>query len=279
MNGPELEETSMKPVPAFAPPRTLAMVGGEDRVGCSTLAVNLALALGDFQKKVLVVEGPGNRSALGQFLDLPPLAVPAVPDAPEELLAEGPDGLHLLLNTAGTDLSALDRTPRRRWIRGLVRATARHDLVILDLAGRPSEGSGDLARRADDVLVVTTIRESSIAGARGWVETLVRAGAVPRVLVNRAQDARQAQDIYLRLSSAGSSTAPVLFAGFLPEDPQVRDAQRSRRPFVVHAPTAPSSLRVRELAWRLMGGGSPRGGDRALHPGRWTRPGVRPLAA
>jgi flagellar biosynthesis protein FlhG len=250
------------------------VASGKGGVGKTSLTVNLGLALADLGKRILVVDGdlgPGkidlligaeSGADLSQFL--------SGQCRLEDVMIVGPGGVSFLPAGCGhADLAALDPAGRTRLVEALVRMTGIFDLVLLDLATGIGPNSIELARRADEILLVTTPDPTACADAYAVTKLLVQSGCeTPRIVVNRARSWSEAENTFVHLSRTARThlgSAPS-FWGYIPEDPAARDAVIRREPFLVSAPSAPCTLRVRELAWRILCDEPPGGGERALDP-------------
>ncbi len=264
-------------VPTIGPrlPRTVAVASGKGGVGKTSITLNLALSLAELHQRVLVVDGDFGLGKLDLLLGAnPQLNLGHVLDGDcdvEDAVFIGPRGVCFLPGACGAgDLAVLDRNRRDRFLSALEHFSGTMDLILLDLATGIGPNSVELARRASEVMLVTTPEPTAYADAYALIKILAGRGPAthsvpPRVVVNRARNDEEAQSTYLRLSRTARrhlGTAP-LFWGTILEDPAVEDAVRRQKPFSLTHPDSPASRRIRELAWRLLRGKNPDGGERA----------------
>ena len=253
------------------PPRTVAVASGKGGVGKTSLTVNLALALSGLGQRVLVVDGDlalGNVDALiGVHPERNLSHYLSGQCHLSDVVYPGPRGVSFLPGGSGhTDLAILDPYRRDRLVKDLVLVAGGYDMVLLDLATGIGPNAIELARRADDVLLVTTPEPVAYGDAYALMKILMRGHRVPRIVVNRVRNRREAGETFLRLSRTAMThlgTAP-LYWGHITEDPAVQEAIRRQTPFLQGAPLAPASIQVRELATRLLGNEPPRDGERLL---------------
>ena len=276
-------------MPVIGPrlPRTIAVASGKGGVGKTSITLNLALSLAELHQRVLVVDGDFGLGKLDLLLGAnPTLNLGHVLDGDcevEEAVFIGPRGVCFLPGACGAgDLAVLDRTRRDRFLAALEHFSGTMDLILLDLATGIGPNSVELARRATEVMLVTTPEPTAYADAYALIKILAGHGPAthklpPRVVVNRARNDVEAQSTYLRLSRTARrhlGTAP-LFWGTVLEDPVVEDAVRRQKPFALTSPDSPASRRVRELAWRLLRGKNPEGGERVGVQGETSVPSAR----
>jgi flagellar biosynthesis protein FlhG len=262
----------ISPAGRIEPPRTLAVASGKGGVGKTSLAVNLALALARMGRRALVVDGD---LGLGK-VDVLMGAEPRISLAQylygqcdlDAAFQVGPAGVVFLAGGCGNgDLAVLEPARRERLIRGLVRAAGIFDFVVLDLATGIGPNALELARRADEVLMVTTPEPTAVADAYTMTKLLHGTGPGPRFIVNRSSEA-EALETFGRIADTARSRfgARLQYLGHVPEDPAVALAVRDRSPFVLGAPEAPASRRVRAMARRVIEERFPGGGDRMTPP-------------
>jgi flagellar biosynthesis protein FlhG len=231
-------------------------------VGKTSVSVNLALSLAGLGERVLVVDGD---LGLGQ-VDLLLGAEPRLnlghffrgEASIREVMVIGPRGVSFLPSGCGNgELADLGPARRERLLHALMELAKSFDRIVLDLAAGIGANPIELASRCDEVLLVTTPEPTALTDAYAVAKVLFhRRALAPRVLVNRARSAEEARDAFDRLTRTAArhlSVAPVDW-GFIPEDRAVAEAVSLQIPFVLGAPSSPSSRQVDVLARRLVAG-------------------------
>jgi flagellar biosynthesis protein FlhG len=118
-----------------------------------------------------------------------------------------------------------------------------------------------LAAWAEIPLLLTTPDPAALLHAYATAKLLAARGRGARLVVNRVRTETEGTEVathFTRTAFNHLGAAPE-FWGTLPEDPSAQRAIVDQHPFVVAAPRAPVSLRVRELARRLEADEHPEG--------------------
>jgi len=236
----------------------IAVASGKGGVGKSTVAVNLALALRETGAKVGVLDA----DVYGPSLPLL-TGVSGRPETRErKILPHQGHGLSLM--SMGFFLS--DDSPviwRGPMVHGLIRQFLTDvewgelDYLVVDLPPGTGDAALTLTQQAplSGAVIVTTANDLSLIDARkglamfekvsvpvlGLVENL--SYFVPPDLPDRRY--------YLFGKGGGQRVAAELgieFLGELPIDPRVVEGGDVGRPILVHAPDAPASVKLREIA-------------------------------
>jgi flagellar biosynthesis protein FlhG len=236
---------------------TVMIASGKDGVGKSNLAANLAVALAE-QARVLLVDADLAQANLDLLLGLHPRFdlhhVLAGEKTPEEIVITGPKGLKLVPAASGApDLTELDDYRREFLLRSLGHLTSDVDLMILDLPSGVSRHVTEMCVAGDQVVIVTTPEVDSDAYAlirqlhqRGWSHPI-------RLVVSHAGTPEEAHETaqHIRLMARRFLRLEVELLGSVPFDPSVIRAARRQEPVITAFPESPASLAYRAIAAQL----------------------------
>lgn len=263
-------QAAPSPAPA-APPtaRSLLLTSGKGGVGTSNLALNLAIALGEYGQRVALVDADLGLANIDLLCGLAPASdlgdVLAGTCSLADAIVTGPGGVRVLAGAHGmrTLTEVLDEGPARL-VAELAALEAEADFLLVDAGTGLGPSVATLAAAADQVVLVTTPEPTSVADAHaaiGRLRRLALAGPPTlRAVVNQAGSPAEALDVLARLAASsrqflGAVVSPL---GFVRHDPHVALAVRARRPFVTEYPNAPASRGVRRLARALIEERQPR---------------------
>lgn len=258
--------------PLVAPPTNspfvVAVTGGKGGVGTTTIAVNLAAALADEGRRVVLLDldfGGADARALCQ-LDVDHTVVDVLEGRRtiHEVLARGPAGMLVLPGPCSLDtLVECTASAQDRLLADVRQFGGHADVVIVDVGSGRTRRVERFCRAADAVLVVTTPEPVAVLDAYAMLKILhtgnFAGGLYP--LVNRAADQAVADHIHARLAQACHRFLGYQLAegGFLPDDLQVARAGHQGQPFVLQYPHCPAAQQLKHiLAWlvRAAGAGS-----------------------
>jgi flagellar biosynthesis protein FlhG len=242
--------------------RSLLFTSGKGGVGTSNLVLNLAIALGELGRRVLVIDADIGLANLDLLCGLAPRYdlgdVLAGRCTLAEAVMTGPGSIRIVpgAHAIRTGAEMLEDGPARL-VEELGELESESDFVLVDAGSGLGPGATKLAAAADSAVIVTTPEPTSLADAHAAIGRFRRLTAPPRlrVIVNQVRTAAEASDVLDRLVASSRQFLGVvvspLGSGAVRADPHVGLAVRNRRPFVEAYPGAPASRSIRRLARAL----------------------------
>ncbi|MGF6596497.1 flagellar biosynthesis protein FlhG [Paraburkholderia sp. GAS448] len=233
--------------------RVVAVTGGSVGVGRTTTVVNLAAALTEQGKDVLVIdECPGENGVSAQLGGVRGAgnfsAVIRGEMALEEAVGRHALGFAVLAASRGNREGC---TPEQLAI--LLSGPA--DIVLID-AQLDRDGSlSTLAMQSNDVMIVTRVAGQAITDAYACMKRLHYAHAIPqfRVLVNHVQSVSDATAAFENLAGVAGRylTVSLENAGCIAADPRMARAVELSRCVVDAFPSTPAARDYRHVAAEL----------------------------
>jgi flagellar biosynthesis protein FlhG len=233
--------------------RVIAVTGGPVGVGCTTVVVNLAAALAQQGKDVLVIdECVGGRSVSAMLGGLRGAgnfsAVMRGEMTLDDAAARHPLGFSVLAasrnNREGHSAQQFDL---------LLRGTA--DIVLIDAQLDEQGHLSPFAQQAHDVMVVARVSAQAITEAYACMKRLHYAHAIAqfRVLANYVQSVNDAHTIFMNLAGVAGRYLTVALedAGCIAADVRMARAQELSRCVVDAFPSTPAARDFRHLAAEL----------------------------
>lgn len=239
--------------------RSVSLAGGRGEAGSTTLAINLAAALAQRSRDVILLDefsGPGNVCSRLQIAARCELeAVLRREACLGDALTDSGYGFSVLpLAARAQALASLNELEQHRLAQEFEHLALGADFLLLDT--RPSANSmvPGLSLAADDVLIVLTNRAESLTDAYATIKLLhTEYGRHEfRILVNRADSLDEAAALFGRIRQVArqylGEGVLLKLIGFVPEDERLSRACRLGQTVLEAFPDSESAIAFRQLA-------------------------------
>ncbi|MDR3208175.1 MAG: MinD/ParA family protein [Oscillospiraceae bacterium] len=247
--------------------RVAAVTSGKGGVGKTSLAVNLALALGRRGLRVVILDADFGLANVNVLLGVTPAfdlsqVVSRRIDL-REALCDGPCGVRFLSGGSGMrELTHLSPPRLGALMSNLRQLDDLADVVLIDTGAGVGEQVLRVVNAAQEVILVTTPEPTAIMDAYALVKGLAGEGGAPRVrlVVNRAGSPEEAESTFKTLSAVVRLylKTDIENMGSLPSDEAVSRAVRLQQPFLISFPRSAAARSVEDLAQRFLDGEPPR---------------------
>ncbi len=242
-------------------PKVITLVSGGARTGKTCAAINLAVAITQAGRSVLLLdENSGPRNVTGT------LGIDTVADmadtvrgnrALEQTLVPGPEGLVILPAGRGVQaLCGISDAGRERLIDGFARIGGALDFILVDTAAGVSSLLLPLSHPQQETILIANASGAGQANALGMIKLMHRELGARNLhlLVCMAQSQAEGEATYSNLAKvAGRHLGVGLeFFGVVQSDGRIAQAGHVGRAAVEMFPEAPSSLQWRRQAQEIM---------------------------
>ncbi len=239
------------------PIQAIAVTGGKGGVGKTNVSVNLAVAMADIGKRVLVLDADLGLANIDVVLGLHPeydlSHVLRGERTLEEVVIEGPSGIKIVPAASGIrHMAELGEAEHAGLIRAFSDLSNDLDVLIVDTAAGISDTVISFSRAVHELIVVVCDEPASITDAYALIKLLNREYGVSRfrILANMTRSAQEGKDLYRKMCRVTDRYLDVMlsYVGSIPFDESLRKAVRSQKP-VVHAyPRSRSAQTLKNLA-------------------------------
>jgi flagellar biosynthesis protein FlhG len=242
------------------PVKVLAVSSGKGGVGKTNVSVNLATQLAGMGRDVMLFDADLGLANVDVLLGLSPkYSLNHVIDGSatlEEVLLEGPNGMHIVPAASGIQrMAELGHAEHAGLIRSFSELNHPLDYLIIDTAAGISDSVTSFVRAAREVLVVVCDEPSSLTDAYALIKVLNHDYGIQRfhMLANRVRSTSEGHELFTKLARVTNKflDLTISYAGAIPEDELVRRAVQQQKPISLAYPSAPAARAFAELAKRV----------------------------
>jgi flagellar biosynthesis protein FlhG len=242
---------------AARPVRVIAVTGGKGGTGKSTVAVNLATALAQSGKRVLLFDGDLGLASVDVLLGLTPKCtveqVLRGECSLEEILVTTPAGVQVIPGGSGVArLAALGAPEHAGLIRAVSALPRDFDVLVVDTAPGIAESVLHFSQAAQEVLVVLRDEPASLTDSYAMIKVLSREHAVRRfrILANMVGAGEQGGAVFRRLQRVADRYLDVQldYVGDVPDDACMGKAVRAQRTVLEAFPGSQAARAFKKLA-------------------------------
>lgn len=239
--------------------RSISLAGGRGDAGTTTLVINLAAALVERSREVIVLDEFSGLSNISHRLRLAaPFSLEQVLRREARLadsLIDSGRGFSILPIAARAHMLASLNEHEQHWLGSEFEALATSaDFLLLDTCPAAGSGIPSLSLAADDVLVILTNRAESLTDAYASIKLLYNEYARHdfRILVNRVSSLEEAAALFGRIRQVAQQylgqSIQLKLIGFVPEDERLNRATRLGQTILESFPESESAMAFRQLA-------------------------------
>ncbi|MCB1759796.1 MAG: MinD/ParA family protein [Gammaproteobacteria bacterium] len=239
------------------PVRVIAVTGGKGGVGKTNISVNLAVAMADLGKRVMLLDADLGLANIDVVLGLHPeydlSHVLRGERSLESILVTGPSGVRVAPAASGVQqMAELSEAEHAGLIRAFSDVGEDLDVMIIDTAAGISDVVVSFSRAAQEVVVVVCDEPASITDAYALIKLLNREYGVDRfqILANMVRSAQEGVTLYNKMCRVTDRYLDVMlnFMGSIPYDDNLRKAVRTQKPVVQAFPRSRSAQTFKILA-------------------------------
>jgi len=254
------QATGLRRLVAPRPVRVVAVTGGKGGVGKTNVSVNLAVALAELGRRVMLLDADLGLANVDVVLGLHPQYdlshVMRGERELQEVVMQGPAGIEVIPGASGVkQMAGLSAAEHAGLIQAFSELGADLDSLVVDTAAGISDTVISFARAAHEVLVVVCDEPASLTDAYAIIKLLNREYGQTRfrVLANMVQSNQEGLDLFNRLCRVTDRYLDVMlgYMGSIPHDEFLRKAVRSQRAAVQAYPRSRVAQAFRSLARKV----------------------------
>ena len=240
--------------------KTIAVTSGKGGVGKTNLVANLAIALRQLDKEVMILDADLGLSNIDILLHLAPrYNIRHMLNGAmklKDILINGPHGIRILPAGSGVqELTALDEFQRLRILEEFDAYEGDMDVLLIDTAAGISENVAFFCIAAQEIIVITSSEPTALADAYALIKVLFTKYQEKEftIVINSVNGAEEAFKVFRKLSLVAEKFLQISldYLGYIPYDDMVHKAVKAQRAFVDAYPNSLASRRVIEMASKI----------------------------
>lgn len=241
--------------------KVITVTSGKGGVGKTNITVNLAIALSDMGKRVTILDADFGLANIDVMLGiLPKYSLADVlynNKSIFDVLSNGPGNIRFLSGGSGIEeLVKLDKEHIEKFMTNISLLDKLSDVILIDTGAGLSDNVMSFIMAADEVILVTTPEPTSITDAYALIKMVSKRDKDKkiRVVVNRAENANEANDILNKLSIVTSKFLELKLEplGFILYDELVIKAVKMQQPFLLSYPKSNASKHIKDISAKIM---------------------------
>lgn len=241
--------------------RIITITSGKGGVGKTSVTVNLAIALSRLGLRIAILDVDFGLANVDLLFGITPkhTLLDLIRDEKSifEVMTDGPNNIKFLSGGSGVEeLTRLDRKKLRKFISNIALLDKLYDIILIDTGAGLSRNVMSFIMAADEIILVTTPEPTAITDAYALVKMVSRRDRkkIIRILVNKAETAREAEDIANRLLVVSEKFLSLKLnkLGYILYDEIIIKSVKQQKPFCLSYPRSQAARNVFALAEALM---------------------------
>ncbi|KTD78385.1 MinD/ParA family protein [Legionella waltersii] len=239
------------------PVKVIAVTAGKGGVGKSNVSVNLAVALSQLNKSVMLLDADLGLANVDIMLGLhTKYNLSHVIQGQchlSDIILHGPSNIRVIPASSGTEfMTQLTPTEHAGIIDAFNELTDDLDYMIIDTAAGISETVLSFTRSSQELIVVVCDEPTSLTDAYALIKVMSKRYEWTHfhILVNMVRNLKDGRELFNKLFRVSEQFLDVQlnYLGTIPFDEHIHKAVKQQKPVLLSYPESPSSHALREVA-------------------------------
>jgi len=239
------------------PVKVIAVTAGKGGVGKSNVSVNLAVALAQMNKSVMLMDADLGLANVDIMLGLhTKYNLSHVIQGTchlSDIILQGPNGIRVIPAASGTEfMTQLTKAEHAGIIDAFNELTDDLDYMIIDTAAGISDTVLSFTRSSQELIVVVCDEPTSLTDAYALIKVMSKRYEWTRfhILANMVRNIKDGRELFNKLFKVAEQFLDVQldYLGAIPFDEHVHKAVKKQKPVVLAYPDSLATASIRELA-------------------------------
>jgi flagellar biosynthesis protein FlhG len=239
------------------PIKIIAIAAGKGGVGKSNVAVNLALALAQKEKKVILLDADLSLANVDIMLGLhSKYNLSHVVQGYcklSEIMIQGPAGIQVIPASSGSEcMIQLGPIAHAGIIDAFNELTENVDYMIIDTAGGISDTVLSFARSSQELVVIVRDEPTSLSDTHAFIQIMSKRFEWSHfhVLANMVRNSKEGRELFNKLYQLTEHLLDVRldYMGAIPYDERVHEAIKKQKPVLLSYPQSGAAKAFIQLA-------------------------------
>ena len=246
-------------------PRVIAVTSGKGGVGKTNIVGNLAVAMSQKGKRVVIIDADVGLANIDIVFNLRPeyniRHVVSSEKSLDQVMIKTHHGIGIIPGGSGfADLTQLNEGEKLTLLSEFETLADKADIIFVDTGAGISSNVLYFNAASDECMVVATTEPTSITDAYALMKVMSQKYGARhfKLLVNMADSEKDAKRVYAALSNALDKflkNVVLEYTGYIPFDRQLQRAVQKRGLLLDEFPDATASKAVETIASKLLGDG------------------------
>ena len=239
------------------PVKVIAVTAGKGGVGKSNVSVNLAVALAQLNKSVMLLDADLGLANVDIMLGLHTKynlshVIQGICHL-SDIILQGPNGIRVIPAASGTEfMTQLTQAEHAGIINAFNELTDDLDYMIIDTAAGISDTVLSFARSSQELIVVVCDEPTSLTDAYALIKVMSKRYEWTHfhILANMVRNLKDGRDLFNKLFRVSEQFLDVHlnYLGAIPFDENVHKAVKKQKPVLIAYPDSPATAALMELA-------------------------------
>lgn len=251
---------SVKRALSKKPVKVIAVTSGKGGVGKTNVATNLAVALGQQRRNVMLLDADLGLANVDVLLGLQPrFNLSHVLSGDVDLAAtvmRGPAGVRIVPATSGNHaMTDLSQAAQAAIVNAFSELTDQPEVLVVDTAPGIAPAVARFVQASQQAVVVVCDEPASITDAYALIKVFSRHYGVShfQIVTNQTRNANEGHRLFDKIRRVTDSYLDVVLRhlGDIPDDRMLRRAVQEQRAVVEAYPASPSGKAIKEIARKI----------------------------